>query len=542
MAIQDTISEARNRGASDDLILQKIEAANPKVSQSISTARQRGANSTAILEQLISQNAATKLGEVKTPAVAKPTLGQKLTDVKERFIGRAEQAADVFAGQGALAKVRGVFQTAGAAAGAVGEAGFSLLGSAASFVTPDVIEDPIRKLGGEVVAKVADTDTVRRAIAWAQEHPESAADIESALDLIGLGTIAPAGKAAKAALPSVAKGAVKTATKLGEVEKAALAPNVGKLAKSIEENVVKVVRPEKADWNEVAYGNHSMASVARRIVQSGAPEVTPDLKMNWANNVSKLRKEIETKASAVDNELASVPPTVTASWTSIRNKAAKSIDEIFSNAEDKAKALQELKEQLAYEKQRYPRATLADLNKSKKGMWTVGYDSQRPLRNRVARLIGHEMKNQIEEKAAKYMIDLERVKTLNKEIGELSTAIGLMENATGRIVEGGRLGQYFASAIGASLGGAAGSVVPGAGTLIGGAAGAAIAAKGQEALRRTLPKRLIGKAAKAEQALSKAEGSTALKAKTLKAATQTVTAPAKTKAKPKAKSKAGKNP
>lgn len=62
MAIQDSIQQARQRGASTDQILEEISRQNPRVQTNITTARGRGASSDNILNEILSQNPIRKPG------------------------------------------------------------------------------------------------------------------------------------------------------------------------------------------------------------------------------------------------------------------------------------------------------------------------------------------------------------------------------------------------------------------------------------------------------------------------------------------------
>lgn len=496
MPISDTISTARQRGADDDTILSKIEEANPKLSQPIQIARQRGAGATQILEKIAADNPGTqKLGS--------PTVGNIVGEAGKRFMGRAEKAADVFAEPGLAQKASGVLQTAGAAAGAVGEVGAGLLGKAVSAVTPDVIEDPIRKLGGEVIAKAADAELVKKAVSFAERHPQASANIGAALDVAGLAFLNPTQKVAGAVAGKAAKTGEAVAAKVAKT----VAPSPEKLGKQITKKVFDVVRPDKGEWQELAFGSKGADKVARVIAEVKAvPDVTPDFKQDWSkairSNITPAIKQADTELSAL---LKEVPPTVQGSWSGISRDAAKAIEKSFGNAEDILNAKKELRKQLAAERARFPRPIMEDLNTAKRGMWDVGFDSERPLRNKVARLIGHAMKDQIEAKAEKAGVNASRIRELNEKMGDLVTARALLENATGRVVNGGKMGDYFAATIGASVGSAVGHAVPGVGPLIGGGAGFAIAQKGERVLRKTLPGRAMRQAAKLGEKATRAE-------------------------------------
>lgn len=89
----------------------------------------------------------------------------------------------------------------------------------------------------------------------------------------------------------------------------------------------------------------------------------------------------------------------------------------------------------------------AELNKVKRGMWSVGYNQMRPTNKTVARAIGSVAKDAIEE-----AFPGGQVGTLNKKLGDYLSLDQLLEDANGRVVNKGRIGKYGAQLTGALVG------------------------------------------------------------------------------------------
>jgi hypothetical protein len=105
----------------------------------------------------------------------------------------------------------------------------------------------------------------------------------------------------------------------------------------------------------------------------------------------------------------------------------------------------------------------SELNGFKQGMWSVGYNQLKPTAKKNARKIGFIAKEAIEKSYPE-----SHIKQLNELSGKYATLTDLLENAQGRVIKGGRLGGYFANAIGAVAGSRIPVVGPLAGAYIGG--------------------------------------------------------------------------
>src|SRR3990167_2343173 len=85
MSIIDSIQKAKERGATDEQILQEISKQNPSKKAVFETAKQRGATSTLILSEVMKQNEKPKKEEKE-----KKSFGRKLLEGLSSFVGGKE--------------------------------------------------------------------------------------------------------------------------------------------------------------------------------------------------------------------------------------------------------------------------------------------------------------------------------------------------------------------------------------------------------------------------------------------------------------------
>lgn len=88
------------------------------------------------------------------------------------------------------------------------------------------------------------------------------------------------------------------------------------------------------------------------------------------------------------------------------------------------------------------------LNEVKQGLWKMGYNQQKPTTHKTARLLGHLAKEQIIDSYKEVPIE-----QLSNRIGKYAESISLLENAHGRVIKGGQLGQKLGGITGAIIGG-----------------------------------------------------------------------------------------
>ena len=215
---------------------------------------------------------------------------------------------------------------------------------------------------------------------------------------------------------------------------------------------------------------------------------------------------LKPKIAIIHDELNSVlgQQTKTFDLMDVADKAKRSI------RSNKMLAAHEVKKQLGYiddyiaaEVERHGQIVDAvTFNNVKQGAWGIGYNKLEPTAYKGARAIGSTIRKSIEDS-----FPAENIRALNMKSGDYQGLISLLEEANGRIVQGGKIGKYFAQGTGALAGGLAGSAIPipGVGAVAGAIAGREIggriagalnnpalrsakaAEKMQEALRR-MPK------------------------------------------------------
>lgn len=144
--------------------------------------------------------------QTTTPPVTKQTLAQKI------WAGIAKRSENVGAiadkyGAGKQGLLSSAYQTAGQAAGALGDIGFEAIKS----VTPEVIKKPL----AAGVEKIAGTETVQdlasKYRSWKEQNPEAAANLEAT---VNISTVLPIGKTAQVGVKEAGKVAGKLGTKI----------------------------------------------------------------------------------------------------------------------------------------------------------------------------------------------------------------------------------------------------------------------------------------------------------------------------------------
>ena len=147
----------------------------------------------------------------------------------------------------------------------------------------------------------------------------------------------------------------------------------------------------------------------------------------------------------------------------LATRTKRQLSEKYTNAKELAEARNKVDAEIAAEIERH--GQLVDgttLNTIKRGMWSKSYNPLEPNANNVARQIGYNAKDIIEEAYPN-----EDVRGLNQDIGKYLDLRNLLEASHGNVVQAGKLGKYAAQIVGA----AAGSNIPLVGPLAGGWAG-----------------------------------------------------------------------
>lgn len=106
------------------------------------------------------------------------------------------------------------------------------------------------------------------------------------------------------------------------------------------------------------------------------------------------------------------------------------------------------------------------LNTIKQGLWSRSYTPDAPNANNIARQLGYNAKDTIEQAFSN-----QDVAGMNKEIGDRMTLNRILEKAHGRGIQSGKIGKYVSGMVGAITGQAVGKAIPGVGEVVGPVAG-----------------------------------------------------------------------
>jgi len=284
---------------------------------------------------------------------------------------------------------------------------------------------------------------------------------------------------------------------------APLTPSAARKKQETAKDIIyAVIRPSQAEVRDFEIKKHKQIREIAGLIakENEVPNITPENKMDWSKNVANQLKKVSDEHNQVNRLLEGLPPTKTVDFESVRQKAYKRAEEIFKNSAELVDAKKEIDDLIDADIQRYgkaiaqpdgtvvhdPNIHVRQSNDAKSGYWSVGYRADKPLRSRVSRVVGHELNDEISEKAGSIL-----VKNLNASQGRRLDAVTLMTKATGRVIQKGRLGQYFAGVVGAMVG----KPIP----VIGPAAGYVIGKKGAEILQRHGTIRSVKKAGKLMQ-------------------------------------------
>lgn len=177
---------------------------------------------------------------------------------------------------------------------------------------------------------------------------------------------------------------------------------------------------------------------------------TPDRKLD----TTFAREQLQPKQDILHQELNTIlesNPNSQFDLVAIGNKAKNELAKSIKNAKELKSAIENVDDYIIPEIERNGRyLTGSQLNEVKKGMWSTSYDMLKPNSQNTARKIGFIAKEEIENAYPE-----KRIKELNELSGKYATLSHLLENAHGRVIQGGAMGRYFARTIGAVAGTAA---------------------------------------------------------------------------------------
>ena len=263
---------------------------------------------------------------------------------------------------------------------------------------------------------------------------------------------------------TVVSGAKETAGRV--ISKVTKSPE--KLAEEATSTYREILRPTQGEIRNIEIRKgQDINKYYRLAAEEGIPiKQTVEKGVGKLDNIEaiqSLRPKVE-KVHEQLNFLLRSDKTKKFNLAEIGNTAKASLQNTISNADDLARAERDINRYISAEINRHGQVVDAlTLNNIKQGMWSVGYSALRPTAKSTARKVGNVIKNKIEQ-----AFPAENIRGLNTKSGDYQTLIHLLENAQGRVVKGGQLGQYFANVIGAVSGSKIPVVGPLAGAYIGG--------------------------------------------------------------------------
>jgi hypothetical protein len=227
----------------------------------------------------------------------------------------------------------------------------------------------------------------------------------------------------------------------------------------------EVVRPEKGEIRKFEIKNDkNLGEIFQTMAEEKlVPEVDVNNKMDWTKSIDDQFYKVEVDGKELNSRLASKPHQSTVNMEKVRSESIGKLDEITMSSTEKKEAINTINEIINDEIEfKGSNPHVSEANKIKQGLWKTGYRADKPMSSRMSRIVGHFMADQIDVAAKDPYIT-----HLNRQIGRRMDMISLMGNATGRVVKGGRLGDYFVGFVMSK----ALDWIPGVGPLVGYAAG-----------------------------------------------------------------------
>lgn len=178
-------------------------------------------------------------------------------------------------------------------------------------------------------------------------------------------------------------------------------------------------------------------------------------------DTTKARNIVKQKASAANKELTAklIESRQTFDIRELGKQAMDDIGATVKDATDAKSMKRDINRYITDTMERNgnsPVFTTAQLNDIKSGIWKKSYNALKPTANASARKFGHIIADTIEQS----ITDVP-VKELNNLTSKYLTLNDLLENAHGRIVSSGKVGQFFGRTIGAGVGGTVGYAMGG---------------------------------------------------------------------------------
>lgn len=250
-----------------------------------------------------------------------------------------------------------------------------------------------------------------------------------------------------------------------------------KLAQEATEAYRNILRPNQSEVKniEIRKGKN-IDDYYRLAAEEQLPiKQTSDKKLD----TTLARQKLQPKIEEIHNQLNSALETRQNKFNlkTLAVKVKLELSKTIKNAKELKDAQGEVDNYINSEIERYgvDEVSPLEFNNIKQGMWSVAYDMLRPTSKVTARKIGFVAKEMIESSYPS-----KDIKGLNELSGKYQTLNNLLENAQGRVIQGGRLGKYFAQTIGTIAGAAL--PLPGIGKVGGALAGKWVGGKISEHL------------------------------------------------------------
>jgi len=246
-----------------------------------------------------------------------------------------------------------------------------------------------------------------------------------------------------------------------------------KLKAAINQNAAvyrKILRPNQGEVNKVEIKSGKKIDDYYRLAAEEGLIIkqTKDKKLDVSDALVKLQdRKLE-----LNNQLNSALRSDRKKQFSLAKlgyEAAGELRKKYKNDTEYKKAVEDVYQYIGDAiEERGNNLTGSQLNDFKQGMWSVSYDPLSPNKNKVARQLGFLAKKEIEQAYSD-----KAIKETNRRLGDFLTLETLLNNAQGRVVQGGKLGGYAARGTGAVVGGLAGQAIPipGVGPVAGSIAG-----------------------------------------------------------------------
>lgn len=264
-------------------------------------------------------------------------------------------------------------------------------------------------------------------------------------------------------LETFKEGAEKTVQAMSKMKK-----SPQKMADEATRAYREILNPGKGEIKAVEIkGGKDINRYYRLAAEEGLPikqtiDVGNSPKLNTIDAIDKLKPKVALIHEELNTVLAGQKKTF--DLMDIADSSKKALVGAYKNASELKKAKMDIDRYIAAEIQRHGQMVNATtLNEIKQGMWSVGYNALKPTAKKSARVVGGTIRRNIES-----AFPAENIQKLNSLSGDYQGLINLLEEANGRIVQGGKIGKYFAQGTGALAGGLAASPIPGVGP-IGGA-------------------------------------------------------------------------